>query len=396
MVERKGLQKITRFDGRLHLFQRPMTPFIWAGFHHKGRYVRTSTKQTDFGAAVPVAEQWYTLKQAEILTGASSVAGRSFVAAAKAAVKAMRGRADRGERSQQYVDGIEENLNRRLIPYFGSTAVTSIGIVEWEKFKEDCYAKSPNLSRATMHQFKTALRTVLNECLRQGWIKTLPVFKDIYDKDRIKTPRTWFDPKEYQRLLAAIRRHRKTLLDTRWVSDVDELYDYVIFVANSGLRVGEARNVRFCDITVHSETIDGQARKYLVIGNIRGKRGTGDCRTMDGAVDAFERRCEARGVRDPAKCRDSLFAAYHRDMFNAILGDADLKWSKEQPPRKRDLTVLRHTYISFRILNGVSVYEIATNCRTSAQMISEHYAKWLSPRMMKGLNRLARHAADAD
>ena len=136
MVERKGLRKITRFDGRLHLFERPETPFIWTGFHHKGRYVRTSTKQTDFGAAVPVAEQWYTLKQAEILTGASSVAGKSFVAAAKAAVKAMRGRADRGERSQQYVDGIEENLNRRLIPYFGSTAVTSIGIVEWEKLKE--------------------------------------------------------------------------------------------------------------------------------------------------------------------------------------------------------------------------------------------------------------------
>ena len=73
-------------------------------------------------------------------------------------------------------------------------------------------------------------------------------------------------------------------------------------------------------------------------------------------------------------------------MFNAVLETAGLKWTNEQPPRKRDLTVLRHTYISFRLLYGANPYEIANNCRTSVQMIQEHYAKWLSPRLTKGLN----------
>ena len=75
-------------------------------------------------------------------------------------------------------------------------------------------------------------------------------------------------------------------------------------------------------------------------------------------------------------------------MFNTVLDKTGLKWTKEQPRRKRDLTVLRHTYISFRLLNGASIYDISMNCRTSPTMISEHYAKWISPRMMKGLNRL--------
>jgi hypothetical protein len=31
-----------------------------------------------------------------------------------------------------------------------------------------------------------------------------------------------------------------------------------------------------------------------------------------------------------------------------------------------------------RLLNGVGVYEIANNCRTSVSMIENHYARWLS------------------
>ena len=390
MVEAAGLKKITRFDGRLHIFQRPLTPFVWCGFHHKGRYIRKSTKETSFSAATAVAESWYTLQQAAILSGDASIGGRSFSTAAKSAIKSLEGRVNRKERSETYAKGIKLLLQTNLIPYFGTTSVDSINIVAWEKYKSHCYKKNPNLSRATLHQHKSALRTVLNESFRQGWIKTLPVLKDVYDTDKIKTPRQWFEPKEYQTLLAAIRSHKKTLKGTRWEKDADELYDYVVFVANSGLRTGEAKNVRFCDVSLHGETTDGQERQYLLIRNIKGKRGTGDCRTMDGAVAAFERRCAAREISDPAKSDAPLFLAYHRDMFNAVLEKKGLKLSRERPARKRDLTVLRHTYISFRLLHGASIYEVATNCRTSPQMISEHYAKWISPRMMTGLNVLKR------
>lgn len=109
---------------------------------------------------------------------------------------------------------------------------------------------------------------------------------------------------------------------------------------------------------------------------------------MDGAVAAFERRVKERGIFNASKSSEPLFLAYHRDMFNTVLEKANLKLSKERPARKRDLTVLRHTYISMRLLAGASIYEVAMNCRTSPQMISEHYAKWISPHLMTGLNVL--------
>jgi hypothetical protein len=48
---------------------------------------------------------------------------------------------------------------------------------------------------------------------------------------------------------------------------------------------------------------------------------------------------------------------------------------------------LRHTYICFRLLQGVPVYDIAANCRTSVEMIQNHYARWLSPAQSKTINR---------
>lgn len=386
MAEAAGLQKVTRFDGRLHIFQRPGTPFWWCGFHHKGSYVRKSTKQLDLASATSVAEIWFTLQRAEILTGNDTLGGRTVATVAKSTLKNLEARVKRGERSAAYLDQIEQNMEKRILPFFGSKSVAKIGVVEWEKFKTHTYAQSPNLSRATLHQYKNALRLILNEAYRNGWIKQLPVIKDEYGSARVKVPRVWFEPKEYLKLLTAIRSHIKTLKGTRWEGDGAELYDYVIFVANSGLRAGEAKNARFRDVSFHREVNDGANREYLLIRNIRGKRGTGDCRTMDGAVAAFNRIVARREVSDPKSSTEKLFLSYHRDMFNTILDKTGMKWTNEQPPRKRDLTVMRHTYISFRLLYGASAFDVANNCRTSVQMIQDHYARWLSPRLTKGLN----------
>ena len=41
---------------------------------------------------------------------------------------------------------------------------------------------------------------------------------------------------------------------------------------------------------------------------------------------------------------------------------------------RRTLYSLRHSYISFRLLEGADIYQIAKNCRTSVEMIEKHYA----------------------
>jgi integrase len=49
-----------------------------------------------------------------------------------------------------------------------------------------------------------------------------------------------------------------------------------------------------------------------------------------------------------------------------------LKTDREGRPRT--FYSLRHTYICMRLLAGANAYELAKNCRTSVEMIQEHYA----------------------
>jgi len=75
-------------------------------------------------------------------------------------------------------------------------------------------------------------------------------------------------------------------------------------------------------------------------------------------------------------------------MFNVVLRENNLKFTNTQPPVKRDFVSLRATYISFRLLNGASVYEVANNCRTSVAMIENSYTKYLGGEVLGGVNKI--------
>ena len=203
-------------------------------------------------------------------------------------------------------------------------------------------------------------------------------------------PRVWFENGDLNKLLEMAASHVGELAGTRWVHDGHECYDFIVWMVNTGMRVGEAMNVRFCDVEVIQELAQNDFTEYCcLVKNIKGKRGTGECRSGYAALDAFDRIVARRNIEKPSQSDEKLFLALHRDMFNAILEKASLKMTNTDPPRRRDFVSLRHTYIASRLLHGVGVYDLAKNCRTSVTMIENHYARYLSPRLLKNLNRIS-------
>lgn len=89
---------------------------------------------------------------------------------------------------------------------------------------------------------------------------------------------------------------------------------------------------------------------------------------MPGAVHPFTRMKE----RHSLKPTDLVFPTLQRELFNALLGELDMKKDREGNPRT--FYSLRHTYISMRLLEGADIYQIAKNCRTSVEMIEKYYA----------------------
>ena len=74
-----------------------------------------------------------------------------------------------------------------------------------------------------------------------------------------------------------------------------------------------------------------------------------------------------------------VFPTFNRDAFNKILDEQNLKFDRDG--KRRTAYSLRHTYISTRLIEGASIHMIANNCRTSVQMIEEHYASHIKDRL---------------
>jgi integrase len=205
----------------------------------------------------------------------------------------------------------------------------------------------------------------MKTALRHGWIEYLPDFSAPYKSSGKVSHRGWFSNEEYKQLYTATREHSKKMENTRNAYAAAQLHDKVLFMANTGLRPDEANVLQYRDVEVIED--EGTNESILLI-QVRGKRGVGYCKSTKGAVFPFKRLTE----RNNPERSDLVFPQDHTKQFNRILEKLDLKFDREG--NRRTMYSLRHSYISFRLLEGADIYQIAKNCRTSVEMIEKHYA----------------------
>lgn len=356
--------------GKVQVYKRPNSNFWQCSASIGNRQWRKSTKEESLSHAKEFAEDWFLelkgKKRAGILKS-----GKTF----KEAAKKFREEYEvitEGTRNIQYVDGHWRRLDRHLIPFFGNRVLTEItpGLVtEYRVFRhkdaKERFGHPP--ARNTMHQEIVTLRQVMKTAYRHGWIEYVPDLSEPYKTNSKLAHRAWFSAEEYKRLYTATRERAANPRHPRGVVKQNglELHDYVLFMANTGLRPDEANRLQFRDVAIVEDEATGE--KILEI-EVRGKRGYGFCKSMPGAVLPFE-RLKKRNMKDET---DPVFRPFPREMFRAILQEENLRVDREG--NRRTAYSLRHTYISLRLLEGADIYQIAKNCRTSVEMIQKHYA----------------------
>ena len=271
----------------------------------------------------------------------------------------------------KYVEDHQSRLRNHLIPYFGNMGLSEItaGVVQdyrMRRMKGEDGFKPP--ARSTLLHEVVTLRQVLKTAQRHGWIESLPDISMPYRASSKVVHRAWFSPDEYKTLYTASRENAKAAQGKSWQWAAEQLHDKILFMANTGIRPDEANWLEYRDVQI----IDDEAtNETILLIEVRGKRGVGYCKSMPGAVLPFQRMQE-RNNPDPT---DKLFPVDHKKQFNGILERSNLKFDRQG--NRRTLYSLRHSYISFRLLEGADIYQIAKNCRTSVEMIEKHYAAHL-------------------
>ena len=422
----------TIMDGKVHLYRRENSRRWQCAVYLSGKNHRAATGHTNLAFAVEFARDWYMERYAddrllkrgvplpsreERLASGGRLAETSKHGRRRSAPKPSTPLFDdaasafyaeykvitAGERSEEYVAHKEISLRLYLRPFFGKTPMGEItaGMVQAYRAQRlsgpievpptpvkrkpggqpKIIGRHPvgrpprrprpwkRPSRTTLHNEIVVLRQVLKYANRQGWIQALPDLSAPYKASGKVGRRAWFSPEEYKRLYTATRERAKNPLNERWRGECETFHDYVLFMANTGLRPDEASRIEFRDVKI---VLDEDTDERILEIAVRGKRGVGYCKSMPGAVTPFQRLRKRSGGAPGAP----VFGKVQRELLNTVLDELDLKTDREG--KSRTAYSLRHTYISMRLMEGADIYQVAKNCRTSVEMIEKHYASHIA------------------
>lgn len=412
--------------GKVQVYRRPNTNQWQCSASIDGKQYRASTKEDSLDRAKEVAEDWYLGLRGKARAGILRTE-KTFAKAAEQFLKEY-GIITEGQRSPRWTEGHAIRLRLHLNPFFGAlglSEVTAGKVQEYRvhrmsapaakpqpkakgmaKAEEGADADQPEArpwkppARSTLHDEVVTLRLVLKMAIRHGWLGHLPDLSPPYKTQGKIQHRPWFSPEEYRQLYEATRAYARKPFHGHYKWNAEQVHDYVLFMANTGLRPDEAKNLQHRDVAIVEDEATGE--RILEI-EVRGKRGVGFCKSMPSAVRPYERllarplpgppqgkRARIRRGEDPKAApapvevklpqpTDPVFPGNHIKLFNGVLARAKLKLDRDG--QKRTAYSLRHTYICLRLMEGADIYQIAKNCRTSVEMIEKHYAAHIKNRL---------------
>ncbi|MCC6206419.1 MAG: phage integrase SAM-like domain-containing protein [Hyphomicrobiales bacterium] len=365
----------TLMGGRLHVYRRENSRFWQCSTYMAGKNRRITTKEDSLALAKEIAEDWYLelrgkhrrgeIKTEKTFKEAAAQFEREYVIITQ------------GQRNPAYVEGHKRRLALHLLPFFGNMGLSEVTPGQVQEYRIHRLQKAMEQrgqppARNTMHQEIVCLRQVLKTAVRHGWLQYLPDLAEPYRAGTKISHRAWFSPEEYRKLYEATRRRAKEPKRKRYQWESEQVHDFVLFMANTGLRPDEAYRLQYRDVTIVGDEATGETILEI---EVRGKRGTGYCKSMTGAVVPFKRLV----ARNNPKPSDLVFPKRHRELFNQILDEEGLKLDREG--NRRTAYSLRHTYICLRLMEGADIYQIAKNCRTSVEMIEKYYAAHIKTRI---------------
>ncbi len=276
------MEKHTIMGGKVHVYRRENSSLWQCSTYLAGRNHRVSTKEDSLSRAKEIAEDWYLELRGKSKRGELKFE-KTFADAAAQFTKEYPVMT-RGERNAKYVEDHQSRLTNHLLPFFGSlglSEVSSSKVQEYriDRLKEEDGKRTP--SRSTMHHEIVTLRQILKAAIRQGWLDRLPDLSLPYRASGKVTHRAWFSPEEYRRLYEATRQNMRDAKGKPWLWAAEQLHDYVLFLANTGVRPDEANVLQYRDVKI----VDDQSMNERILEiEVRGKRGVGYCKSTPNAV----------------------------------------------------------------------------------------------------------------
>lgn len=369
-------------DGAIYLYRRAEykkpTWYIRLKVPGIKGYIWKSSKTTDEHAAFSRAEQLYNENLVKSLSGVK-VNNRRISDALKAYIAHLEPEIAR------VTIKTKVQIAQRLIPVFKTKTFDELDtpliseVVETISKQSRKGALSPNAQIRLLSDFRHFLRWAIEK----GYTETYPKFPTIKQK---QNRRPHFDPADWNKLTRYMRTYVREAKHPAVERDRNLLINYVLILSKTGIRVGEARELKWKDIRP-IQASDGTQSVALMVTGKTGKREV-VARTAD-VKKWFNRILEDRKkdidhpdsdlAHSTAVPPDSyVFCGRNgkpigsfKKSFGRLIAGAGVEF--DSFGQRRTIYSLRHTYATFRLQEGVNHYILAQNMGTSVAMLEQFY-----------------------
>jgi integrase len=367
-----------RDDGSVVLYKRPdrKHPKFIARLKIPGhsKYIVRSTKLAELSEARRVAERMFYEFESRVLNDLP-ISSYTFEKLFKEFEPRYVAQHQDTKHSRFY---ITENMNlirRHFLEFARTKLVTEIN----ERFIEDYFTWRYQRGKArptgsTYHHERTVLNHIFRFAVREGYMKLQSTIKIPSSKS---VPRPDVSLKDYRKIIRSMKKDLESAPDQRIYRSRLYCHNYILVLANTGIRKGEMRDVRWKDISP-AKDVHGTS---TVIIDVSGKTGArlvvANPSTAEYLKRIFEFRTEELGCKPPKDelvfCKpNGQSIGEMKKPFERLLDVTDTLFVDGQ---KRTIYSLRHTYITMRLSQGTPIYFLAMNCGTGVEMIEKFYGK---------------------
>ena len=270
---------------------------------------------------------------------------------------------------------ITDTIARYSVPFFDKEPIEKIGAARLTDFW--LHRKSKGIKRAPSNNTLVREITYMNAMFRyakaKGYVQHIPELNPLGIVGKL-VRRDTFTAKEWQKVLDSIPSWLDTKEHIATRRDRILATNYFTILALTGIRVGEARSLRWKDV----RRLDP---RHMVM-EVTGKTGTREVICLPGTDAALDRVKTLTGNQSLVFCHpDGTQIGSFKKSFAALLAHAKV------PVLGRTIYSLRHFYITGRLQNGVAVYLVAKQCGTSVEMIEKVYGHVIHSELAEQITR---------
>lgn len=371
--------------------------------------IRIGLRTRDLAEAHRLAERKYM--EAEIRAEQGLVLGvASFDKLAQEYVTELEADADddpQKHKRYRYAKGV---VDRYLVPFFGRKNISAIqykDLVDYTAWRKTYWTTGPgkgqkwlrferghkNLKRkapttdataATLRREASIVRAVFKQGVKRGFLKASDIPKQEVGKVLHKK-RTAFTKEQYHHLLGVSEQRIMEMSDRpKFLFERYMLHNFIVIAAETGMRTMEMFNLNWGHIEGFEDAIKKPVAEQEISIFARGKgRLPQRFIPRKTAISGFEgiyRAFQRQFGRTPEKS-DPVFCNYKGERittFNnslkALLKAAELE--KDANGENFTSYCFRHSYATWALQRDppIDIYTLATNMRTSVEMIERWYS----------------------